>query len=181
MNAGPLQRVFVGIKVTDEIAKACVKLQADLADLPARFIPPEDIHLTLLPPWEMEDQSLVEEKLRQAVQPVKRFVLRLKRLAYGPDNARPRLAWIECEASGELIKLKRSIFKAFGMAENVSFLPHITIARFSNKNGDLIKLRSIDRPLDLSMPAESVELFASKLGGATGYRVLASAPIPAYI
>lgn len=51
-----------------------------LVDFPARFIPIEDIHLTLLPPWEMTDQELVEGKLRQALKPIKRFTLKFQRL-----------------------------------------------------------------------------------------------------
>lgn len=36
MNAKPPQRIFVGIKVAGEIAEACVKIQAELADSAAK-------------------------------------------------------------------------------------------------------------------------------------------------
>lgn len=178
MNSKPSQRVFVGIKVSNEIAEACAKLQAEFGDLPARLIPPEDIHLTLLPPWKMTDQSFVEDALRQAIRSIKRFTLKFKHLAYGPDNMHPRLIWIECEASDELVKLEKEILKAFGKTEDGPFFPHVTIARLADKDMDVIGLRPIERPLALSMPVESIELFASPQGGETGYRALISLPIP---
>src|SRR3989344_154674 len=112
------QRVFVGIKVSPEIAEACLKLQAELGNFPARFIPIEDIHLTLLPPWEMTDQELVENMLRHALKPIKRFTLKFQHLLLGPDSMRPKLIWIECEASEELIKLKKSLLTAFHAIEH---------------------------------------------------------------
>lgn len=172
------QRVFVGIKVTEEIADACLKMQARLGDLPAKFIPTDDIHLTLLPPWEMTDQSYVEDVLRQALEPVEKFTLKFRRLAYGPDIMRPTLLWIECEQPNELVVLKKSLLRAFGVIDHLPFLPHITLARFSSDVTDIIKLRPVDRPLPMSMPVRSIELFASPHNGGSGYRVLASMPIP---
>lgn len=173
-----LQRVFVGIKISPEIAEACAKLQADLGNFPARFIPPEDLHLTLVPPWQMKDQKPVENTLRHALKPIKRFTLKFQRLLLGPNNTRPRFIWIECEASEELIKLKTSLMKSFHIPERVPFSPHITLARIPIQNMREARRRDIQRQLGLSMAVESVELFASVHKEGVGYRVLASMPIP---
>ncbi len=178
INLKPLPRVFVGIKVTGQIAEACAKLQTKFAGLPTRLIVPQDIHLTLLPPWQMTDQYLTENLLRQALHSAKNFVLKLKKLTYGPNKARPRLAWIECDAPEGLIKLKKSLLETFKMTERAPFFPHITIARFSNKDRNLIKHLPLKQPLALSMPVESVELFASIHQDGIGYRVLASILFP---
>lgn len=171
-------RVFVGIKVTDEITRACVKLQSGIADLPARFIPPKDIHLTLLPPWETDDRFFVEEKLRQTIRHAKRFALKFERFAYGPDDARPRLAWLVCASSAELIALKKELCEAFEAKDRVPFTPHATIARFSKKDAEKLARRRIEKPLDLSMVVSSIELFESPHQGGTGYAALASLPLP---
>ncbi len=172
------KRVFVGIKMSDEIAEALVALQADLADLPARFIPPEDIHLTLLPPREMTDEDYVLERLREALHHTKRFTLELLRLSYGPNNMHPWLLWVECAAVPEIILLKKELSRAFGIADPVSFLPHVTIARFKKEDQEKLTHAHVLRPLRLSMPVESVELFQSPREGGAGYTVLESLPIP---
>lgn len=164
--------------MTDEIAQACVKLQADLGDLHARFIPPEDIHVTLLPPWEMTDQAYVEDQLRQALLHAKRFTLKLEHLAYGPNKMRPRLVWIEGAAVPEIISLKKELSKVFGVRDRVPFVPHVTIARLRKEDQEKLVHRPVERPISLSMPVESIELFASPHFGGRGYTVLASLPIP---
>jgi 2'-5' RNA ligase len=172
------RRVFVGIKITDEIADTCLRVQAGLGDLPVEFIPPDDIHLTLLPPWEMTDQSYVEDTLRQALEPVKKFTLKFRRLAYGPDIMRPRLLWVECEQAEELVVLKKSLLKTFSVIDHVPFVPHITLARFSAEIADRIKHDPVDRPFRMSMPVDSVQLFSSPHQGGSGYQVVTSVPIP---
>jgi 2'-5' RNA ligase len=177
MDSRPSQRVFVGIKISSEITEACLKLQAELGNFPARFVPIEDIHLTLMPPWEMTDQKFIEDKLRSTIKPIKRFSLKFQRLAFGPDDMRPRLVWIECEATKELIQLKKSLLKSFHEIEHVPFSPHITIARIPTKDIDKARRNRINKPLGLSMIVESVELFASPHKGGEGYKVLASVPM----
>ncbi|MBI2098505.1 MAG: RNA 2',3'-cyclic phosphodiesterase [Candidatus Wildermuthbacteria bacterium] len=177
-NLKPSRRVYVGIKVTDEIAEACVKLQSDMADLPAKFIPPEDIHVTLLAPWDMVSQSFVEERLRKALRGMKRFTLKFERLAYGPSKMHPRLAWIQCTPSSETNALKKSLLAAFKTKESVPFVPHMTIARFTAKDEEKLTHRPIEKPLAWSMSVESVELFSSPHKGGAGYKVLSSFPIP---
>ncbi len=171
------QRVFIGIKMSEEIADACVKLQADLADLPARFIPPEDIHLTLVPPWDESDIRFAEYTLQTTLFPAKCFTLELQRLSYGPDPMRPWLAWIECAASAELVALKKELMKAFGARDSVPFTPHVTIARFSEKDAEVLTHRPIDRSVRLSMRVDSVQFFSSPGKGGEGYTVLASLPL----
>lgn len=179
MNAGKQsKRVFVGIKVSDEIAECCVKLQVGLVDLPARFIPPDDIHLTLLPPWEMTDEDSVLEQLRVALCHTKRCTLKLQRLSYGPNSMRPRLLWIECAPVSEIILLKKELSKAFAVHDRVPFVPHVTIARFKKEDRDKLVHRPVERSVRLRMPVDSVELFQSPHRGGSGYTVLASVPIP---
>lgn len=179
MSLKSSQRVFVGIKVAEEIAEMLLNLETKLGDWPARFIPPEDIHMTLLPPWEMTDQDYTENKIREALKSATPFTLKSKCLSCGPNVMKPKLLWIKCEASQELIQLKKSLLKAFNVIERVPFVPHITIARIPNKNIiDTTKCPVIERPIKFFMPVESVQLFSSPHKGGKGYEVLASIPIP---
>lgn len=172
------KRIFIGIKVSDEIAEACVKLQADLADFPVRFIPPEDIHLTLIPPMEMTDLSFIEERLRQAFRNAKRFKLVLNSLSLVPNKMTPKLIWVECEESSEILELKRKLSEAFGIHERVPFRPHVTIARIPEENIDKLPRRSIARKIGLYMLVESVQIFESPHRGGGGCKVISSVRIP---
>jgi 2'-5' RNA ligase len=177
MNTQSWQRVFVGIKVSDQIAKACMRTQAELAGMPVRCIPKNDLHLTLVPPWQMADQPIVEEKLRKAVEKTRQFKLTLDRFSLYPNAGRPRLAWITCFPSQALLALKKSLQLEFERDEHEKFIPHITLARFSNTKIRSLFPRPIDQAVNLSMSVQSVELFASPSQNGHGYAVLASVPL----
>lgn len=174
INGTHSQRVFVGIKLLPEVAEYCVKLQADAGDIPGRFIPPEDMHVTLLPPIEMADHAFVVERLRTVVKTVEPFTLILKRFTYGPNVMRPRYLWVECAATAEIVALKKDLTAAFNGADQASFTPHITLARLREEDHDTLVHHAVDRPVELSMPVDSIELFASPNQGGIGYSILES-------
>lgn len=178
MNQSDLsKRVFVGIKAADEISDECVKLQAGLSNLPARLIRPADMHLTLLPPWQMKDQQLVERQVRRALRGIESFTLEFTLLSFGPDNIRPRLVWITGRATNEIVRLKQALDEAFGHEPTSSFLPHITIARFAQKDRWQLVDQTIEQSISLKMPVRSIELFESVKSNGNSYRVLTSVPI----
>ncbi|MDE1925180.1 MAG: RNA 2',3'-cyclic phosphodiesterase [Patescibacteria group bacterium] len=168
------RRVFIGIKLSEELSDAFVHLQAALGNLPGWFIPPEDIHLTLVPPFETRDLPFTKATLHTALQEVHRFKLRFLRLDWGPDKERPRLAWVECGATKELVSLKKKLLHVFGQKEKVPFVPHMTIARFRKTGAEEMARYPIARPVRFSMEVESIELFESPHKGGSGYRSLAS-------
>ena len=168
------KRVFIGIKLSDELKESFIDLQSAFGELPGRFIPPEDIHLTLVPPFETYDPPFVKGELRAALGHVHGFKLRFLRLDWGPHKERPRLAWIECGASGELVSLKKKLLNVFHKKEKIPFIPHMTVARFKKPFAENIAHRKIKRPVRFSMNVESVELFESPHKGGAGYKVLAS-------
>lgn len=168
------KRIFIGIRLPEEFSDSFISLQSDLGELPGRFIPPEDIHLTLVPPFETRDLPYVKGTLRVALGHVHKFRLRFSRLSYGPDKERPRLAWIECDATKEIISLKKKLLKALNKKEKIPFVPHMTIARFKKADSENITHRPIKRPVRFSMDVESIELFQSPHKGGSGYKVLAS-------
>ncbi len=176
-QSGPSKRVFVGIKATDRVSDECIKLQAGLSNLPVGLTHPEDLHLTLLPPWQMEDQLLTEKKLLKAVRSIESFTLEFKTLAFGPDNNRPRLVWITGKATNEINRLKQALEDVLGIETRLPVLPHITIARFARKDQARLACQTLKQPISLSMPVTSVELFESAKSNGNAYRVLLSLPL----
>jgi|SRR3989344_4207352 len=168
------RRIFIGIKLPEELSDGIIGLQSAFGELPGRFIPPEDIHLTLVPPFETRDLPYVKGTLRATLGRVRKFKLHFSQLSYGPDKERPRLVWIECSATKEIISLKKKLLKVFNKKEKIPFVPHMTIARFKKADSEKVGHRPIQRPVQFSMNVESIELFESPDRGGTGYKVLAS-------
>lgn len=156
---------------------AVLGIQSSLGDLPGWFIPLEDIHLTLVPPFETQDIHFVKGTLKTALQEMRQFKLRFLRVSPGPNKGKPNLVWIECGASEELISLKKNLLKVLGLKEKIPFIPHMTLVRFGKADAKNIARRRITRPLKLSMNVETVELFESPHKGGVGYTILDSAPL----
>ena len=173
MTASPsTRRVFIGIKLSDDLANVCLQLQSEWSDLPARFAKHEDLHLTLVPPFDMEDEDQVDACINPIIQRTQSFTLQLRQLEFGPTPDDRRLAWIICEAAPELVELREALVHAFDYKDRYSFRPHITLARFNKKDHHVLAKRSIQQVVDHSMEVQSVELFESVHRQGVTYRIL---------
>lgn len=168
----PPKRIFIGIKMPSDVARKLVELQARLAGLPVKLIPQEDLHLTLVPPWQETMVIGASQKLRKALAGVPAFSTALQGLSYGPDPRDPRLVWATCEAREEIIELRRKLLGAFESRDYIPFLPHVSIARFTAGDEKAPQRVPLDIPLDLPFAIERVQLFESPHEGGSGYTVL---------
>lgn len=171
------QRVFIGIKVTDEITDLLPNLQKKFDNHPIKWVDAKDLHLTLIPPWQMTDQPKTEDQLSKTLQGYKNFNLTIYQLTYGPTPENPRMIWLKCEPSAELTNLKTHLENEFGKTEDRAFLPHITLARLSKKKINPALLPKIQKIITQTISVNAIQLFASPNPGEKGYRVLASIPI----
>jgi RNA 2',3'-cyclic 3'-phosphodiesterase len=170
-------RIFVGIKIADELAEELAALARPLRPHDVRLVPSNDIHLTLVPPWDEPETAGAVGTLQAAISDFKPFVLTFTRLGFGPNLREPRLLWIECAASDELADLRIALLAAYGRSDSRPFVPHVTLARIP-KNGRTVARRNpIDRTFLLTQLVASVELFQSPLPGKRGYEALASLPL----
>ena len=170
-------RVFVGIKVAEQLAQELTALAQPLGPYRVRLVPSVDIHLTLVPPWNELNTAGTVEVLQATIRGFKSFPLTLTHLGYGPTRREPRLLWAECAAGPELNDLRRALLTAFGQSDPRPFLPHITLARMLRNGRSIARHNPIDRSLSLTQLVTSVELFQSPPPGQRGYRVLASLPL----
>jgi 2'-5' RNA ligase len=170
-------RIFVGIKIGDELAEELAAFARPLRPHDVRLIPCNDIHLTLVPPWDESKIAGAVGTLQAAINGFKPFVLTFTRLAYGPNLREPRLLWTECAASSELADLRIALLAAYGKSESRPFVPHVTLARMPRNGRTVARRNPIDRALLLTQLVDSVELFQSPPPGKRGYEVLASLPL----
>jgi 2'-5' RNA ligase len=170
-------RVFVGIKMAADIAEELARLARPLARYHVRLVPPEDIHLTLVPPWQETRISDAIRTLEQAIAGIGRFLLTFTHVSYGPQPRRPRLLWAECAASEEITLLHTALLDAFGRSETRPFRPHVTLARIRGNGAAIARKYPIDQDLSLAQHLDTIELFQSPPPGERGYRVLAASAL----
>ena len=122
-------RVFIGLKIAQDVAEALAQLARLIESEPSRFAACQDIHLTLLPPWDETCIPEAIERLRAALSGLKPFTLTFTHLSYWPSLDRPRLLCAECLPTDELKLLEQALLNAFGQTEDKPFQPHVTLAR----------------------------------------------------
>jgi len=172
--AGSAARIFVALKIAPSIARDLAEMARELERLPVHLNAPNDIHLTLVPPWNETSIPTAIAKLRGVTEKVSPFNLAFVHLNYGPQARHPRLLWVECTASRELMELHAALVLAFGQNDDRPFHPHVTLARLRGNGTAIARKRPIDRPLAFVQWAETVELMQSPRPSEAGYRMLAS-------
>lgn len=165
-------RIFVGIKAAAEVAGELVELSRPLEGRGARLVPRDDIHLTLVPPWNETDIVGTIETLHTVASHFGCFLLTIVHLGYGPNLRHPRLLWADCIASEELTDLWTALMTAYGRTDARPFRPHITVARIRGNGRLIARANPMDRDLRLTQYVSSVELFQSPRQN--GYRVIVS-------
>jgi len=173
----PASRVFVALKMASDIAQDLAQIARPLERFGVHPMSQNDIHLTLVPPWNEPAFADAIEKLGRAVEGHNAFRLEFRHVGYGPDPKRPRLLWAECSASKELTSLHEALLLAFGQRDERPFLPHVTLARIRSGGARVSRKCPIDRDLVLLQEVASIELMQSPPPGGRGYKVLASLPL----
>ena len=120
----------------------------------------DKLHLTLAFFNEIspEDVRQIVQRLeREAAREPMELKLRLGQIGVFPDFRNPSVLWIEVKCADDaLTLLKRrigSVIRERGLPfENRTFLPHVTIARFSKKKPPSPNLKCVSAPCD-SPPA----------------------------
>jgi 2'-5' RNA ligase len=172
-------RVFIGLKIAQDVAEALAHCARLIESEPSRFVACQDIHLTLLPPWDETCTPEAIERLRAALSGLKPFMLTFTRLSYWPSRGRPRLLCAECLPTDELKSLQQALLSAFGQTEDKPFQPHVTLARMQRGARAAAGKNEMDRELSLVQAIDSVELFQSRTRAGKGYQILASLPLAA--
>lgn len=168
--------MYIGIMMPPETGRELAVFQDMLAPLPVRFIPPKDMHLTLLPPWVENDLTGAIQKLNDALYRVPTFTLEMQKLSYGPSPLHPRLVWALCAHTAVIVGLKKRLIHQFGMHEDekVPFVPHVTIARFRRESPGANIDIPLDIPLNMRVEVRDIQLIQSPKRGGSGYEEISS-------
>ena len=134
-------RAFIAIEMPSEIQasldKVSANLAAELASIPIRWIPAENIHLTLkfLGDVSISNIELLKEILSAEAVLQTAFEISVGELGAFPSQSRPRVLWVAVQAPPSLQSIRSGLENEtarIGYArEKRSFSPHLTLGRVS--------------------------------------------------
>ena len=146
----------------EEFRKRASSFREAHGNLPIRWILPENLHVTLVPPWYCEDADRVCKKLYSLLEGVGAFNVCFNTASVGPTARRPRLVWVSGGVHEALGELKEKLLCLSGSecdSRETRFLLHVTLAHI--KKGQRVSLSA--EAIDWRVTLDSVCLFESIL------------------
>ncbi len=163
------ERLFVAIDLPAETKRSLCKYKGLFPEIPAKWVPQSNIHITLLflGLVDRQKKNLVIESMKKVSLEESSFDLKIDRVAYDTLNKEsPRMIWAFLNESENLLRLKKSLDMAIKNQKIKDFIPHITLARIKEwqfKRVDLFERPEIDQEEDLSFNVSSIDLMQSKI------------------
>ena len=189
-----LLRAFIAIELPQSlqntIEKQTVRLRQTLGDDLVRWVPTQNMHLTLKFIGNIANSHLdfIKQLLIRTADSHSQFDLQIGGIGSFPNSKRPRILWAGIHAPAELTSLQRSIESGpsrLGYEKDERpFSPHLTIGRV-HQNIDTTNLQKIRNTLDSiqvgnigSARIDSIHLYKSELQASGSiYTKLFSAPL----
>lgn len=187
-------RAFIAVdlspQILEKIARVSAQLQEQGKNLPVRWVPIDNIHLTLkfLGNVSLTNLDFLKNSLSELVGRFQPCEIGVRGIGAFPKPQRPRVVWIGLEVPPELVTLQRSIeqetVRLGYPREDRGFSPHLTIGRVK-QNASTQEMRSLTTLIEGTkvgflgtMRINDVHLYRSDLkpGGAVYTRIF-TAPL----
>ena len=107
-------RIFVSVKIGKELENKIIEWQKSRDDLKVRWLKPENLHITLIPPWETQNIEEVKNKLKSLPRGEQselyggEFDILFNKVSFGPKPEHPRLIWAEGKSPENFKKLRKN-------------------------------------------------------------------------
>jgi 2'-5' RNA ligase len=157
-------KIFVAIKISEKLQGEILEWEKKYKSLPARWLRPENIHITIIPPWETEN---IEEAKRMLDSLGKKggFEVAFHKICYGPNPKHPRLIWVEGEGGKEYEALRTDLENIFGAVKGQKgrgdgFI-HLTLARFNPEDFRRFSVKELEEPVNWIEKVKNVVLLQS--------------------
>jgi len=171
-----LRRIFIAINLPKEIKEDLGIFQKKYSELPAKWVKPENLHITLvfLGYVKEKDLSKIIEITRNVASKHHPFSMKIIKVSYGPPKIfPPRMVWVIGEKNENLSKLQEDLKSELGEIkiaqldkDEKNFIPHITLARikqFEFRKMEMEEIPEINEDLNLSFQVNSIEIMESHL------------------
>ena len=168
-------RLFVAVNLPDQVRQAAWQAAAPLRSkgYPVKWVDSEALHVTLkfLGEVEPQRQSEIVRAIESAVVGSRIFQLAVGGFGAFPNDRRPRVVWIGCEAVAalELIqhRVEQEMHELGFPVEGRPFRPHLTLGRVKRgaRASDLAGFDSAIRQVEFQgdVAVESIDLMQSEL------------------
>ncbi|MDH3297328.1 MAG: RNA 2',3'-cyclic phosphodiesterase [Gemmatimonadota bacterium] len=133
-------RLFVAVNMPVRIQRDLARVTRKLAkaSIPVRWIPPENLHLTIrfLGEHAESERASIVDVLARAARDAEPFEVSFGAVGAFPSPRRPRVIWIEVEAAPRLRLLRGSLERELARAgfstDPHPFRPHVSLGRASD-------------------------------------------------
>ena len=174
-----LLRAFVASELPpslqDAIQTATASLRKTLDGDLIRWVPPQNVHLTLkfLGDVSPSNLDLIKQALRTEAAQVQPFDMTVEGFGSYPTPRRPRVLWVGLNAPAALASLQHAVESATARlgypTEDREFSPHLTIGRVRQhiSASDLQRIRGVVEGIKVGLlgtvQVNSIHLFKSEL------------------
>lgn len=170
------KRIFIALNIPDQLKPEIALFQKSYSHLPVRWIKPQNLHITLVPPWHSESASWrkeinpsrprreprSEEKIRPLGAQFRPINVHFDRVAFGPNPKKPRLIWAIGQAVPQITNLQKKLQKTLGRPEEKrEYLLHLTLARFNPRDFRKFPIKQIREKISWSDKIDSFSLLES--------------------
>ena len=176
-------RVFIGMPIEAALQEAVDGFRRTHPGLKVKWTKPENLHLTLVPPWECDECEPVCRMLKECAERYRPFQVRFDTVSPGPKGGRRRgrLIWATGRVPGGLVTLQRELAASGESAESPQreFLLHLTMARCKPLDaGELHTPGLTDFPVEWNGLLNSLALYHSILNpSGAEYHILCRYPL----
>lgn len=172
-------RAFIAIEInpeiTSQLARIADELQQSIGNHAVRWVPAENIHLTLkfLGDVSLNNLELLKDALKSEAAGLASFNISVGGIGAYPKIRSPRVLWVGVEGPETLISLQRSVenqMEKLGYErDRRNFSPHLTLGRVS-RSAQPGEVRAVATALEAYKlgfigisPVTAVHLFRSDL------------------
>lgn len=157
------KRIFFAIKVSDDIKKKVKAFSKSSNNSSLNWLTLDDLHITILPPWDEEKIDDVLEKMNDVNIDLKSFQLVFNHITLGPYYDNPKLIWAKGKSTKELFQLKEYLEKKFDQYSDRKFKLHLTLAKFAKDKAKEIVNSWENKNISWTQNVSKIVLFESVL------------------
>lgn len=172
-------RVFIALPLSTELQNTIFFWEQRFQNLPVRWLKGKNLHITLVPPFEVDDLGSIVTLLDGLKGATGKTEINFTRVTFGPNSREPRLIWAEGNTAPQLLKLKSALEVVLGRDPDPRpFRLHFTLARFRPENFYSLSIKTLNEIVDWHDTANSFVFMKSYLlPGGADYEIIADIPL----
>lgn len=159
----PKSRVFIAFPISESLKEVILVWQKKFPEIPVRWTKKDNIHITIVPPWEESELGEVINQLKTLEGKYGAGTFSAHTITYGPSERNPRLIWAQGEVDQKFHTFKIDLEKLLSRAPGrTTWRPHITLARFAEEDFKHLSVQNINESISLQEELKSFVIMESR-------------------